>query len=75
MPDKFRIYHNLVAASALLIMICSSATDLLYTIFFIQRSATFTVMDCTLDASLDASLDYCASLNRIVLYLDSTTST
>jgi hypothetical protein len=41
-PEKFRMYHNLVAAPALLVMIGPSATVYLYIIFGIQRPATCT---------------------------------
>jgi hypothetical protein len=84
-PEKFRMYRNLVAAPAFLIMLGPSATVFLYTIFVIQRSATCTRPAWTLDARLDASLDFrcqldaslakCANLDRRVLNLDSTTST
>jgi hypothetical protein len=85
-PEKFRMYHNLVAAPAFLIAIGSSAPPFYnLKIFVIQRSAT---RKCqlghyfpawtpawTLVASLDPSFDYCISLDRRVLHLDSTTYT
>jgi hypothetical protein len=76
-PEKLRMYHNLVAAPAFLIIKGSSATVvyeqyLSYNGLLLVQCQLLLYLPAwtpawTLVASLDASLDYCVSLDRRVL--------